>query len=111
MALSVIGAGFGRTGTHSLNLALEILGFGPCHHMEDVMASPQQKAWFRRKGPRDFEATLKSERKEFRSIVCLWQQANKVEKPNGSLAAFVFLAPHARGAEDQHRRQACDGSD
>lgn len=50
MALSVIGAGFGRTGTHSLNLALEILGFGPCHHMEDVMASPQQKAWFRDAG-------------------------------------------------------------
>ena len=50
MALSVIGAGFGRTGTHSLNLGLEILGFGPCHHMEDVMASPQQKAWFRAAG-------------------------------------------------------------
>ena len=50
MALAVIGAGFGRTGTHSLNLALEQLGFGPCHHMEDVMASPQQKAWFRAGG-------------------------------------------------------------
>lgn len=50
MALSVIGAGFGRTGTHTLNLALEKLGFGPCHHMEDVMASPEQKAWFRAAG-------------------------------------------------------------
>ncbi|MEO6394668.1 MAG: sulfotransferase family protein [Devosia sp.] len=50
MALSVIGAGFGRTGTYSLNLALEILGFGPCHHMADVNASDQQKAWFRAAG-------------------------------------------------------------
>ena len=50
MALSVIGAGFGRTGTHTLNLALEQLGLGPCHHMEDVMAHPEQKAWFRAAG-------------------------------------------------------------
>jgi hypothetical protein len=50
MALSVIGAGFGRTGTHTLNLALEMLGLGPCHHMEDVIRSDQQKAWFRAAG-------------------------------------------------------------
>lgn len=50
MALSVIGAGFGRTGTHTLNLALEQLGFGPCHHMEDVIASPEQTALFRAAG-------------------------------------------------------------
>ena len=50
MALSVIGAGFGRTGTHTLNLALEMLGFGPCHHMEDEIAKPEQKAWFRAAG-------------------------------------------------------------
>lgn len=35
MALSVIGAGFGRTGTLSLKLALEDLGFGPCCHGSD----------------------------------------------------------------------------
>ena len=46
MSLSVIGAGFGRTGTFSLNLALELLGFGPCHHMDDVIQSEQQKSWF-----------------------------------------------------------------
>ena len=31
MGLSVIGAGFGRTATMSLTLALEHLGLGPCH--------------------------------------------------------------------------------
>ena len=30
MTLEVIGAGFGRTGTMSLKLALERLGVGPC---------------------------------------------------------------------------------
>ena len=33
MGLQVIGAGFGRTGTMSLKLALEKLGLGPCYHM------------------------------------------------------------------------------
>ncbi len=37
MGLSVIGAGFGRTGTESLKKALEILGFGPCYHMFEVL--------------------------------------------------------------------------
>ena len=37
MALKVLGAGFGRTGTLSLKYALEELGFGPCHHMMEVM--------------------------------------------------------------------------
>lgn len=44
MALKVIGAGFGRTGTLSLKAALEELGFGPCHHMSEVFASPRQLA-------------------------------------------------------------------
>jgi hypothetical protein len=39
MALQVIGAGLGRTGTLSLKLALEHLGFGPCHHMSEVIAN------------------------------------------------------------------------
>ena len=38
--LRIIGAGVGRTGTHSLKLALEHLGFGPCHHMEEVIKNP-----------------------------------------------------------------------
>ncbi len=40
MALKVIGTGFGRTGTHSLKLALEMLGAGPCYHMMEVFAHP-----------------------------------------------------------------------
>jgi hypothetical protein len=46
MPLKVIGAGFGRTGTNSLKVALEQLGFGPCHHMKEVGSSLEQINWF-----------------------------------------------------------------
>lgn len=42
MALQVIGAGFGRTGTLSLKAALEALGFGPCYHMVELLAHPER---------------------------------------------------------------------
>lgn len=42
MALEIIGAGFGRTGTYSLKAALERLGFGPCHHMSEVIGDSEQ---------------------------------------------------------------------
>lgn len=37
MALEVIGAGLGRTGTLSLKLALEHLGLGPSYHMSEML--------------------------------------------------------------------------
>jgi Sulfotransferase domain len=37
MALKVVGAGLGRTGTASLKIALETLGLGRCYHMGEVM--------------------------------------------------------------------------
>lgn len=40
MALRVVGAGLGRTGTHSLKLALEQLLGGPCYHMLEVFGRP-----------------------------------------------------------------------
>ena len=41
MALELIGAGFGRTGTLSLKGALESLGLAPCHHMMEVFSHPE----------------------------------------------------------------------
>lgn len=43
MALSIVGAGLGRTGTHSLQLALQRLLNGPCYHMLEVIADPDVK--------------------------------------------------------------------
>ncbi|MAN58317.1 MAG: hypothetical protein CMC08_00600 [Flavobacteriaceae bacterium] len=47
MALKIIGAGVGRTGTYSLKIAIGQLGFGPCHHMEEVLknTSVQVPLW------------------------------------------------------------------
>lgn len=47
MSLKVIGSGFGRTGTMSTKIALEQLGFGPCHHMTEVMQNPDQPAFWK----------------------------------------------------------------
>jgi hypothetical protein len=41
VTLEVIGAGFGRTGTMSLKVALEELGFGPCYHMVELFEHPE----------------------------------------------------------------------
>src|SRR6185436_189291 len=41
MKLRVVGAGLGRTGTHSLKLALEQLLGGPCYHMVEVFGHPE----------------------------------------------------------------------
>jgi len=41
MTLRVVGAGLGRTGTHSLKLALEQLLGAPCYHMLEVFSHPE----------------------------------------------------------------------
>jgi hypothetical protein len=41
MTLRVVGAGLGRTGTHSLKLALEQLIGEPCYHMIEVFGHPE----------------------------------------------------------------------
>lgn len=65
MDLKVIGAGFGRTGTMSLKLALEQLGFGPCYHMLEVIRTPgDSEKWL---------AVAKGEMKDWRPILEKYQ--------------------------------------
>ena len=59
--LKILGTGFGRTGTTSLKVALEMLGFGPCYHMVEVFAHPEHVAVWQAlaDGTRsDFDAAL-----------------------------------------------------
>jgi hypothetical protein len=77
MALEIIGAGFGRTGTLSLKAALARLGFGPCHHMSEVINNPEQiRLWTEvAEGRPDFESIFAG----FRSAVdfpvaAYWQE-------------------------------------
>lgn len=61
----ILGAGFGRTGTTSLKRALEILGFGPCYHMQTAMTRPGHcRFWLRAQqgAPVDFERFLRGYR-------------------------------------------------
>jgi len=44
MTLRVVGAGLGRTGTHSLKLALEQLLGGPCYHMSELIGREDDTA-------------------------------------------------------------------
>lgn len=46
MGLKVIGSGFGRTGTLSMKVALEQLGYVKTHHMEYVLKNADQRAWW-----------------------------------------------------------------
>jgi hypothetical protein len=45
MALSIVGAGLGRTGTLSLKIAIEQLGLGPCFHCMDDPGSLIGRVW------------------------------------------------------------------
>lgn len=66
--LHVVGTGFGRTGTLSLKLALERLGFGPTYHMQEVLKRPSHlRAWvaYARDEPVDLRTLLG----DFRSTV------------------------------------------
>ena len=60
MALEIIGPGFGRTGTNSLKLALEHLGFGPCHHMFEILNNPELLA--------DWQAAARGERVDWNKV-------------------------------------------
>jgi hypothetical protein len=46
MSLKIIGAGFGRTGTLSLQAALQELGFAKCHHMMEMFKHPSKAIGF-----------------------------------------------------------------
>ncbi|MEP7127738.1 MAG: sulfotransferase family protein [Chitinophagales bacterium] len=62
MSLKIIGAGWGRTGTESLKIALEHLGFGKCYHMFELMKdSTRAKYWLQlEKGEQpDYDALFK----------------------------------------------------
>ncbi|KJS04647.1 MAG: hypothetical protein VR73_14130 [Gammaproteobacteria bacterium BRH_c0] len=45
--LKIIGAGLGRTGTLSLKTALEILGYGRCYHMLELINDPQRLRYWK----------------------------------------------------------------
>ena len=78
MALEVIGAGLGRTGTLSLKLALEHIDLGPCYHMSELLGSMRRSLplWIAAaKGQPDWEAIFQGYRSTTDYPGCMyWRQ-------------------------------------
>ena len=53
--VKVIGAGFGRTGTSSLQAALGILGYNKCYHMNDAYLDDNPQKWMRKAAGEDVD--------------------------------------------------------
>lgn len=60
MGLQIIGAGIGRTGTESLKLALETLGFDSCYHMSELFNHPD--------GIREWEKMERGETVDYQTL-------------------------------------------
>jgi hypothetical protein len=103
MALKVIGAGFGRTGTMSLYTALNQLGL-PCYHMLEVLKNPRNKSHldFWRKvahAPAGQQQDWEQVFANYQAAVdnpasCVWR-----ELLDAYPDAKVILTEHPRGAE------------
>ena len=103
MALKVIGAGFGRTGTLSACTALNQLGF-PCYHMFEVLENPANKThldfW---RGVANAPAGAKHDWESIfakytaavdNPACCVWRELMEAYPD-----AKVLLTLHPRGAE------------
>lgn len=94
--MKVIGVGVGRTGTYSLKLALERLGLGPCHHMEEVLQNPaaQVPLWAAALQGRADWATIY---RGYSSTVD-WPTAGFLRELNAAYPSAKFILTH-RSAE------------
>ncbi|HUR87509.1 MAG TPA: sulfotransferase [Ramlibacter sp.] len=103
MALKVIGAGFGRTGTMSLYTALNQVGL-PCYHMFEVLKNPANKSHldFWRKVANSPPGTQHDWEQVFARYTaavdnpasCVWRELMEAYPD-----AKVVLTVHPRGAE------------
>ena len=107
MALRIIGAGLGRTGTASIKVALERLGVGRCYHMGEVMNDvPCIEHWVRAaKGAPDWERIFAGYQA---AVDYPALRAEQRRVPLRILDEDHHLRPHVLGAliaRDEHVRQ------
>jgi len=94
MTLKVIGAGLSRTGTLSLKLALEELGFGPCFHMMEFVKpeyEPRRTLWeAARDGERpDWEAMFAGFSSAVDMPACLYYRKLSLAYPRAKIILTV----------------------
>jgi len=100
MALQVVGAGFGRTGTLSLKNALEKLGFGACYHMMEVFPRPEHVAMWHRLAfghPMDWDEIFRGFRATVDWPAARWWREIAAQYPDAKVLLSV------RDPEDWYR--------
>jgi hypothetical protein len=106
MTLRIVGAGFGRTGTMSLKLALEELGLRACYHMTELAAHPQHAPlWlaFTRGERVDLEQIFAGYAAAVDWPACvLWRDLDRA-KPRGLVREFQQNHPRAQRESAAHR--------
>lgn len=111
--LTVIGAGLPRTGTTSLKAALEKLGFGPCHHMFEILHHPEQGERWRAVmsgGAADWERVLEGYRSAVDFPAALYWQELAEAYPDARIILTV-RDPRRWYASMQNLFQFRDGAD
>jgi len=87
MSLKIIGSGFGRTGTMTMKDALGVLGFGPTHHMTEIIENPDQL--------RHWQAIFAGEEVDWADVFAGYK--SQVDWPGASCWEMTMVAfPEAR---------------
>ena len=97
MAIKVIGAGWGRTGTESLKLALEQLGFAKCYHAYELISNPEQIIYWEQlqKGEKpDYNALFKGYRAAVDFPVCYHYRELMAQYPDAKVILTIRDPSH-----------------
>jgi len=92
MALKIIGAGLGRTGTLSLKNALEKLGYSKCYHMSELMMDTSRlKYWkqLEKEGHTDFAALFEGYQSITDNPGCIYYKEFFKQYPNAKVILTV----------------------
>jgi hypothetical protein len=89
--MQVIGAGFGRTGTMSMQAALELLGYR-CYHMKEIEEPGHLQAWHQfvsGTAPMDWKGLFKSYQATVDFPACVYYRELLREFPNAKVVLTV----------------------
>jgi hypothetical protein len=92
MAIEVIGAGLGRTGTYSLKAALEELGFAQCYHMAELLGHPEHVTYWEDASagkPVDWDALFEGYRAAVDYPACSYYQRLMEQYPDAKMILTV----------------------
>jgi hypothetical protein len=92
MSIEIIGAGFGRTGTASLKIALEKLGYDKCYHMSELIQNPEKIGYWetlQKGGEPDWEDLFAGYKATVDFPGCLWYKQMMKKYPDAKVILTV----------------------